>query len=280
MSDDILFGLERLRELPLATRRQIFAAWCEDPACFRDSLQAEPWTSCRGAGWQKAHTMARRLRLLGIQWTPGWALPIAMRRLAQPVTILYHRGDLTVGATNIGVVGSREATRLGLQWASDIASEAAKSGVHVVSGGARGIDAAAHRGALDGGGVTTAILGVAVDRTYPHENRELFKNILRSGGAIVSEHGPGTKTARWEHALRNRIVVGLSNALVVVEANGKSGTLGTVKYARRLGVPVFVPSEGTKIGGEGVRQLIKSGLASPIDRIGQVFRIVKSMNQG
>ena len=231
------------------------------------------------AGRQKTHTMARRLRLLGIQWTAGWALPVLMRRLAQPVTILYHRGDLSFGAMNIGVVGSREATREGRQWASEIAYEAALSGVHVVSGGARGIDAAAHRGALEAGGITTAILGVAVDRVYPHENIELFKNIVRSGGAIVSEHAPGTKTARWEHALRNRIVVGLSDALVVVEASGKSGTLGTVKYADRLGIPVLVPPDASRIGGEGVCQLIQSGLATPIDRIGQVFRIVKSVKQ-
>ena len=141
------------------------------------------------------------------------------------------------------------------------ARELAAAGVVVVSGLARGIDAEAHRGALDGGGATVAVLGCGIDRDYPASNRQLARRIEETG-LIVSEYEPGVEPAPWRFPARNRIVAGLAAATVVVEAREQSGALITVDFALEEGREVFaVPGEITSALSRGTNALLKLGAA-------------------
>jgi DNA processing protein len=132
----------------------------------------------------------------------------------------------------------------------------------VISGGATGIDSAAHEGALAAGGRTLAWLGSAIDRPYPRANDALFARILRHGGALASEHPPLARTFASDHAARNRLIVGRAQALCVAEAGANSGTMGAARHARRRGVPLFVPP--ATVGGEraGIDALCAQGAAA------------------
>jgi DNA processing protein len=144
--------------------------------------------------------------------------------------------------------------------AASIARDLATAGVCVVSGGAEGIDAAAHGGALEAGGRTVAVLGTGVDLAYPAAHRALFDRILSSGGALVSEYDDGTLAARWTFPRRNRIVSGMSEAVVVVRAGERSGALNTAAWAVRQGVPVLaVPGDVREEGSVGPTALLRRG---------------------
>jgi DNA processing protein len=144
--------------------------------------------------------------------------------------------------------------------ATGIARDLAVAGVCVVSGGAEGIDAAAHRGALEAGGRTIAVLGTGVDLAYPAAHRALFDRIVASGGALVSEYEDGTPAAPWTFPKRNRIVSGMSEAVVVVRAGERSGALITAMWARRQGVPVLaVPGDVREEGSAGPIALLRGG---------------------
>jgi DNA processing protein len=133
-----------------------------------------------------------------------------------------------------------------------------------VSGLARGIDAAAHRGTLQGPGEAVAVLGSGVDVVYPVENADLYQAILRSGGAIMSEYPPGTRPDRWRFPARNRIIAGIASAVVVVEAGEKGGALITARLAAELGRPVFVvPGDIDRPASIGCNRLIRDG-AHPV----------------
>jgi DNA processing protein len=159
----------------------------------------------------------------------------------------------------VAIVGSRAATAYALEVAARLGGELAERGVLVVSGLARGADGAAHRGCLDAGGATVAVLGSGVDRIYPREHGALAASICRSG-ALVSEHGPGVPPLPDHFPLRNRLISGISLGVVVVEANEKSGSLITARYALEQGRDVMaVP--GSVLGGRnrGSHALLKDG---------------------
>ena len=168
-------------------------------------------------------------------------------RVASPPEKLFVRGALEPGLAcpRIGIVGSRIACGASRKWAWALAAEAATRGIAVVSGGARGIDAEAHWGALSVGGVTWWVSGTAVDRVYPAEHGPLLRELLRCGGALLSELAPGMKSGRHFFRLRNRLIAGLSDALVVVAAGAKSGTLATIDYALKQRVKVYIPPIGS-----------------------------------
>lgn len=188
--------------------------------------------------------------------------PEALLRLGDPPSRLHVAGVLPIEPA-VAVVGSRRCTRYGATLARDMAASIARAGWVVVSGLARGIDTAAHLGALDGGGPTVAVLGCGIGRWYPASNRQLGERILESG-AVVSEYPPGTEPAPWRFPARNRIIVGLSVAVVVVEAAEKSGALITARLAMEHGIDVFaVPGDLDRETSRGTNRLIADG-AHPI----------------
>jgi DNA processing protein len=194
------------------------------------------------------------------QGEPGW--PPLLEHLHDPPRQLYVRGDSSLLARPaVAVVGARRCSPYGAQVARSLARELAAAGVVVVSGLARGIDGEAHRGALAAAGVTVAVLGCGIDVDYPASHARLACRILETG-AIVSEYPPGTEPAPWRFPARNRIVAGLAQATVVVEARERSGALITADFALELGREVFaVPGEITAGLSAGTNLLIRQGAA-------------------
>jgi len=188
--------------------------------------------------------------------------PLPLKNIYDPPPYLYVRGRLQPADCNaIAVVGSRNASDYGLRAAADISRELAEAGLTIVSGMAAGIDAAAHRGALEAGGRTIAVLGCGADVCYPVGNRRLYDTIAQTG-AIVSEYAPGTGPDTYHFPARNRIISGLARAIVVVEAGPKSGSLITARLALEQGRDVFaVPGSIYSFKTRGAHQLIRSGAA-------------------
>ncbi len=191
---------------------------------------------------------------------PGY--PAVLSQLADPPVALFERGSgpaLDSSPLQISIVGSRHPSEHGLVLTRELAEFAARSGVPVVSGIALGIDAAAHAGALAGGGPTFAVLGCGVDVVYPRTNTRLFQRVLENG-LIVSEYPPGVTPAPWRFPARNRIIAALSPTLLVVEARSRSGALITADQALDLGRDVLaVPGSPASAGAAGTNGLIKMG---------------------
>ena len=187
--------------------------------------------------------------------------PAALLPIDNPPDVLFVRGEMPpVNAPAVAIVGSRRATRYGYAQARRIARELAQKGVTVVSGLARGIDAAAHLGALEGGGRTVAVLGSGVGILYPPENKELAERILAEGGAILSELAPDAPPLPYHFPVRNRIISGLSGCVLLIEAQQKSGTHFTVDYALAQGKEVFaLPGNVDAPGSELPLTLLKDG---------------------
>ena len=172
---------------------------------------------------------------------------------------LYTKGLLKEDDVNIAVVGSRMASTYGKFSTQRLCRELAIKGITVVSGLARGIDSAAHKGALTGRGRTIAVLGCGLDTVYPPENQELYEEIVNKG-AVITEYSFGTPPSGANFPARNRIISGVSLGVVVVEANEKSGSLITAKLALEQGREVFaVPGSIDSAGSRGTHKLIKQG---------------------
>ena len=192
---------------------------------------------------------------------PGDGLfPDLLARRADRPAELRLRGTLGAPRARVAVVGARRTDDYGADLARTIARGLSRAGVSIVSGGARGVDGAAHEGALDAGGHTVAVLGTGVDVAYPAEHRVLFERILAAGGALVSEQPDGTRGWKANFPRRNRIVSGLSDAVVVVRAERRSGALVTAAWAASQGVPVFaVPGDARDPLSEGPHGLLRQG---------------------
>ena len=187
--------------------------------------------------------------------------PKNLREIYDPPLVLYVKGTLKEGETlAIGVVGSRRTTLYGQDMARKLAFQLARLGVTVVSGLARGIDTAAHNGALQAKGRTVAVIGCGIDVMYPAENKKLADDIVEKGGAVVTEFPFGVKPDKQNFPMRNRIISGWSLGVVVVEANQKSGALITAAQAAEQGRQVFaVPGRADSILSRGTNKLIKDG---------------------
>ncbi len=187
------------------------------------------------------------------------AYPPALGAITSPPP-LWIRGTLEPGdALAVAIVGSRRPTPYGLEVAAALAGELAGRGVTIVSGFARGIDTAAHRGALAAGGRTLAVLGSGLDVVYPPENRALAREVERRG-ALLSQFEPGTRPLAYHFPARNRTIAGLSLGVVVVEATERSGALITAGFAGDLGREVFaVPGRITSETSAGPHRLIQDG---------------------
>ena len=195
-----------------------------------------------------------------------------LTHIAHAPELLHYYGKLPEkGVKTVGIVGSRHATRYGIEVAKKIAFELTKRGVVVISGLAFGIDAAAHTGAVEAGGPTVAILGTEIEKVYPRANQALADKIIETGGAIMSEYQRGDLyDTRWSFLMRNRLISGLSDAVVIVEAAIKSGSLNTAAHALSQGKQVFaVPGNITNSFSQGCNKLIKQG-AEPVTGVGDV----------
>jgi DNA processing protein len=186
--------------------------------------------------------------------------PASLRPIPAPPPFLLVRGALArEDGLAVAVVGSRRATAYGLRTAERLAADLAGRGVTVVSGLARGVDTAAHKGARAGGGRTLAVLGSGVDVIYPPENRRLAEEILR-GGAIVSQFPMGTPPLPQHFPIRNRVIAALTLGTVVVEAAERSGALITARCAGELGREVYaVPGNVSSAASQGANRLIQDG---------------------
>lgn len=200
--------------------------------------------------------------------SPGY--PEALMHIFDPPPGLFMRGSVDTGEPAVAMVGSRKATRYGLTVASRLAGDLAATGLTVVSGMARGIDTSAHRGALDAGGRTIAVLGCGLEVTYPRENAGLAREIALSG-AVVSEFPLQAQPEPWHFPVRNRIISGLSRAVVVVEAASRSGALITADFALDQGREVLaVPGNITSEQSRGPNRLIRQG-ARPVVEAGDIL---------
>lgn len=206
--------------------------------------------------------------------------PARLRGIFEPPCLLYVKGTLPAFDEEVAVamVGTRACTPYGTQSAEKIAYGLAKQGALVVSGAARGIDSAAHRGALRAGGVTVAVLGNGLDVVYPEENAGLYRDIAATG-ALLSEYPPGTAAEGWHFPIRNRIISGLCLATVVVEAPlERSGALITANTALEQGRDVFaVPGPIDASASRGCNRLIADGAAALITDSWDVLREYEAM---
>ena len=189
------------------------------------------------------------------------SFPDHLRNLPEAPAILFFLGQLkALEYASVSMVGSRNASYKGLEATEKTAEKLSRSGISVVSGLAYGIDAAAHRGCLKGGTPTIAVMGCGLDQDYPAENAGLKKEILRNGGLILSEYAPGEKPLGWHFPYRNRIISGLGDCLILMEARIRSGSMTTVQHALNQGKDVFVyPGEPGSAKSEGNHQLLREG---------------------
>jgi len=195
--------------------------------------------------------------------------PTALREIHDPPIGLYQKGSYRWDRPGVAIVGSRRTTLYGQTVAKRFAGELARAGFCVISGLARGIDTAAHEGALEAGGATAAVLGTGIDLVYPPENIDLYRRV-EAGGAIVSEFPFGRRADRQSFAMRNRIVSGLCAAVVVVESDVDGGSMITAKFAGEQGRTVFaVPGRIDQPTSAGCHQLIRDGaiLCTGVDDI-------------
>jgi DNA processing protein len=194
---------------------------------------------------------------------PGY--PVRLKDLASPPIGLYIKGKLDSVKPCLALVGTRRCSHYGRVIADAVGRAAARAGYQVVSGGAKGIDGAGHRGCLAEKGTTVAILGTAVDRVYPAEHQPLFHEIAQTG-ALISEYPMGTGGDPWRFPERNRLIVGLCNRLVVVESPEDGGAMITARLALDIGREIWcVPGRITEASSKGTNALIRDGANPLID---------------
>lgn len=185
--------------------------------------------------------------------------PDRLRQISSAPKQLYILGDLTT-APYIAIVGTRRPTEYGRIVTHQLATNLARAGIVIVSGLALGIDAMAHQAAIEAGGKTVAVQACGLDRFYPSSNRRLGERILETGGAVVSEYPEGTPPLKHHFPARNRIIAGLSHAVIVPEADASSGSLITAGFALNQNRLVMaVPGNTTSLRSAGPNNLIKSG---------------------
>lgn len=219
-------------------------------------------TSCVDAAKKRAaaelHLLTQKnISLFSLQCSN---YPASLRTIQEPPLLLYCKGDLSIfKAPAVAIVGSRAATEYGKRVSLLLARGLSDHGVTIVSGGAYGIDAAAHQGALQVGGKTAAILGCGIDVTYPKSHQKLFAEIAEHG-ALLSEYPLASKPEGFRFPARNRIISGLAICVIIVEATEKSGSLITARLALDQGRDVFaVPGRIDSVKSSGCHRLIQQG---------------------
>jgi DNA processing protein len=232
----------------------------------------KPWTMDEVRFQAEGDERAARFRGIGwVSWVMG-GYPPQLREMYDSPAVLFFRGTLPDPEKPlIAVVGTRRPSPAGAAQAYEMGRELGAAGLPVVSGLALGIDALAHRGNLDGGAPTFAVLGSGADEIYPLGNRLLAKRILEKGGALLSEYPPGTGPRPWHFPARNRIISGLARGTVVMEAPEKSGALITARCALDQNRDLWVAAGGTgSPHGAGAAKLAEEG-AGVIRRAAEVL---------
>ena len=250
---------------PVAARAALLHARGDPGAALRALAQQSPETVLDDA---RLALVLRQLVASGTRLVPfgARAYPERLAVLEDSPLLLAVRGDpARLGGVHVGIVGSRRPTPYGVGVARRLARELAGLGFGIVSGLALGIDAAAHRGALEAGGVTVGVLGCGPDRVYPREHQALAAEMLVAG-AVLSELPPGAGPLKYHFPLRNRLISGLSQAVIVVEAKARSGSLITAEHAGEQGREVLaVPGPIDVSTSEGPNLLLRHGASPALD---------------
>ncbi|MGE5473442.1 MAG: DNA-processing protein DprA [Ignavibacteriales bacterium] len=206
--------------------------------------------------------------------------PDILKNIHKPPQVMHIKGCMSLQKlSGIAIVGARNATSYGTDMARQLAKELSFRGITVISGMARGVDTYAHRGAVEAGGMTVAVMGCGVDIAYPPENRQLIDKVCESG-AVISEYAVGEKPFPLNFPARNRIISGLSKGVVVIEAGEKSGSLITADLALEQGREVFaVPGNADSNFSKGTNSLIKQGakLVISVEDILEEFEELKNV---
>ncbi len=218
-------------------------------------------------------------------WTPADAdYPRLLLETPSPAPILYYRGEVDL-QENLGqkplvaIVGTRQPSDYGMRWTRQISTVLAKNGFTVVSGMAEGIDTESHFAAIKAGGRTIAVLGTGVDVIYPHKNRDLYKQIL-SAGLVLSEYPGKTPPDRTHFPRRNRIIAGLSRAILVIEAPLKSGALITATYANEFGRDVYaLPGRIDDRPSQGCLKLLSQGASLILKDLDELLTMLGAVPQ-
>jgi DNA processing protein len=252
------------------SRGRISAAYkdlrqCHPDASLEQFLQALHWVPdeeaqvAAAARKAAARALSEAAPMVPIPWFDE-RYPALLSCIPDPPPVLWVQGNVAaLGRAAVAIVGSRAATQYALEVACRLASELAGRGIVVTSGLARGVDSSAHRGCIDAQGETVAVLGSGLDRVYPPEHRNLAARIADKG-ALISELGPGAPPLQEHFPLRNRIISGISLAVVVVEASEKSGSLITARCALEQGRDVMaVPGSVLTGRNRGSHSLLKDG---------------------
>lgn len=262
-------GLERLRNR-FGSYESLWDASINDLQEFLSPQLLQSWLEIKkiDPGALGCELEAKGIEVVA-HYEPNY--PELLRQTAGHPPVLYCKGNTGyLQLPQIAVVGSRMATTYGRKVARRLANQLAEAGLAVTSGMARGIDAEAHWGCLEAGGVTLGVLGNGIDVVYPRENKVLYERVEREG-LLVTEFAPGTPPEPVHFPIRNRIISGMSLGVVVVEARIKSGAMITVDFALEQGRDVFaVPGPVTSLNSEGTNQLIKNG-ARVVTRIEDIL---------
>lgn len=265
-------GSGRLRQI-IAYFGSALAAWQAPREAWRhfgDPVSGEVFWRHRGKVDPEAVGEDLHRQEIGLVMPGEEAYPVLLGELADAPPLLYYRGHRWSGGEALAIVGSRRATAYGKSAANYIAREVAQRGVVIVSGLARGIDTAAHQGALAGDGVTWAFLGCGLDTVYPAENKRLAAQITERG-ALFSEFIPGTPPEPGNFPARNRLISGSSRGVVVVEAAQRSGALITVDFALEQGREVFaVPGPIFSELSRGPHNLLRMG-AKIVEQVDDIW---------
>lgn len=260
-------ALNRLTSIPTSLRSQLLGEEELLLACRNGfhpgTLDPKLSKALASLDWRRAEEEDRRILEEGVEIV-AWGdprYPDLLAQLPDPPPALYVRGrPEALGEVGVALVGSRLSTVYGQNVARTLGEDLARGGLCVISGLARGIDTAAHEGALSAAGTTVAVLGTGIDVPYPPENGPLLERIAAGRGAVATEYPPGTPPMPRNFPTRNRVIAGLSWAVVVVEATERSGALITARFAAETNREVFaVPHPITNRTGIGPNSLIQKG---------------------
>ncbi len=271
-----LLALSRVKGIHAATKKALAADTARLSAIFEGRERTED-AACNAAigAFKNFASIEKDLaasRKSGVEilTIKDAAYPPLLAQAPDAPVVLYKKGPLPFPQYAFAIVGARKASFEGMALAENAGEALASAGVCVISGLARGIDAAAHRGALKGKGKTIGVLGCGVDICYPSENKALF-DAMGGEGAIVTEYAPGTRPYPSNFPERNRIIAGLSKGVLVVEASRRSGSLITARLALEYGREVLaVPGAVFEEGHQGANNLIKKG-AQLVEEVGDIL---------